>query len=293
MELEARYSPATSLGPLATAARESVIAAYGLSPLLCSPIVLLVWATSEKLLDVTVIHAEKTGFANMLPLWDLIGMSDRLGENLLPGSWSNQQFEKIRSCYNVIDNNSLSMTNSPCYLIRGNLERNGYWHAAVLFPLWANAILSHPKAYLDKRLDYVHTLFWPNDIFMFDADDGANAFRYHPGLLFQTEEQVMRFCSIAPILYLLFTLAFWMIAAAVLMVAFAIAVMRGRTGCYPSLLLSLSAGANLWPLVIIGPDGQLRFAYWSIAAICISLLMAKRDIAKVGDSSIGAENTPA
>ena len=29
--------------------------------------------------------------------------------------------------------------------------------------------------------------FWPNDIFMFDTDDEANVFRYHPGLLFQTE----------------------------------------------------------------------------------------------------------
>ena len=88
---------------------------------------------------------------------------------------------------------------------------------------------------------------------MFDADDRANAFRYHPGLLFQTEKQVLTLCRTAPILYLLFTLAFWMIAAAVLMVAFAIAVMRGRTGCYPSLLLSLSAGANLWPLADYRP----------------------------------------
>ena len=56
---------------------------------------------------------------------------------------------------------------------------------------------------------------------------------------------------------------------------------------YPSLLLSLSAGANLWPFLIIGPDGQLRFAYWSIAAICIALLIAKRDIARVDE--VGTE----
>ncbi len=256
--------------------------------LLCSPIVLLVWATSGKLLDVTVFHAEKTGFANMLPLWDLIGMSHHLGENLLPGSWSKQQFEEIRSCYHAIDDNNLFVP--PCYFIRENLEHNGYWHTTVLFPLWANAILSHPKAYFDTRLGYARTLFWPNDIFMFDADDGANPFRYHPGLLFQTEKQVLRFCRTAPVLYLLFTSAFWMIAAAVLTVAFAIAVMRGRTGCYPSLLLSLSAGANLWPLLIIGPDGQLRFAYWSIAAICIALLIAQRDIARVDE--VGAVVSP-
>ena len=73
--------------------------------------------------------------------------------------------------------------------------------------------------------------------------------------------------------------------AAILTVAFAIAVMRGRSGCYPSLLLSLSAGLNLWPLVIIGPDGQLRYAYWSIAAICIALLIARRDIARADEVS--------
>jgi len=52
-----------------------------------------------------------------------------------------------------------------------------------------------------------------------------------------------------------------------------------------SLLLSLSAGVSLWPLVIIGPDGQLRYAYWSIAAICIALLIARRDIGRADEVS--------
>lgn len=116
---------------------------------------------------------------------------------------------------------------------------------------------------------------------MFDADDGANAFNHHPGFLFQTEKRLLWFCRTAPILQLLFTLAFWAAAALISIVAFAIAVMRGGVGCYPSPLLSLSAGANLWPLVIIGPDGQLRFAYWPIAALSIALLIARHDIVEV------------
>ena len=211
---------------------------------LSSPLVLLVWATSGKLLDVIVIHAEKTGFANMLPLWDLVGMSHHLGQNLLPGSWSQQQSEAIiRSCYHPVADNGLAMPQSACYFIREGVTHNGYWHATVLFPIWAKAIFSHPKAYLETRLGYARTLFWPNDIFMFDADDETNAFNHHPGFLFQAEKRVLGFCETAPVIHFLFTVAFWMIAAVILTAVFAVAVMRGRRGCYPSLLLSLSAGA--------------------------------------------------
>jgi hypothetical protein len=249
--------------------------------LLCAPIVLLVWGVAGKLLDVTVIHAEKTGFANMLPLWDLTGMSHRLGENLLPGSWSPQQSEQIvQFCYRATDDNNLIMTGSSCSFIRESLVQQGYWHTTILFPLWARMILNHPMTYLYTRATYVHTLFWPNDIFMFDADDGANTFNHHPGMLFQTEKRWLWFCRTAPIIHFPFTLAFWMAAALILTASFAIAVMRGEAGCYPSLLLSLSAGINLWPLVIIGPDGQLRFAYWPIAAISIALLIARWDGAR-------------
>lgn len=255
---------------------------------LCLPVVMLAWATSGKLLDVAVIHAEKTGFANMLPLWDLVGMSHNLEKNLVPGSWSEGQSEQIiRFCYHPIADNGLGMPKSPCYFIHKKLMQDDYWHAMVLFPLWAKAILRHPKAYFDTRLSYVRTLFWPNNIFMFNADDGTNAFNHHPNLLFQTEKQVLRFCGTAPVLHLLFTLAFWMIVTAILTAAFAIAVARGKTGCYPSLLLSLSAGINLWPLVIIGPDGQFRFAYWSIAASCIALLTARGDIATGDEAGTG------
>ena len=41
--------------------------------------------------------------------------------------------------------------------------------------------------------------------------------------------------------------------------------------------------------MIIGPDGQFRFAYWAIAALCIALLIARRDMARTDE--VGA--TPA
>lgn len=246
--------------------------------LLCAPFVILAWAASGKLLNATVFHAEQTGFVNMLPLWNLVGMSDRVGQNLLPGPWSDQQFQKARSCYNPIADNDFTMSDSPCYFVHQHLVRNGYWHSTVLFPIWAEAIVHHPEAYLQTQLAYVRTLFWPNVVFMFDADDGAGVFDHHSGLLFHTEKRLLAFCRTAPALHLFFTVGFWIIAAAILVMGFTIALARGWGGCYPSLLLSLSAGANLWPLVIIGPDGQLRFAYWSIAAMCIALLLARRAI---------------
>lgn len=93
--------------------------------LLCAPIVILVWAGSGKLLDVTAFHAEKTGFANMLPLWDLTGMSHRLDKNLLPGSWSQQQsMQIIQSCYHVNDDNNLVMSGTSCSFIHARTSSN-------------------------------------------------------------------------------------------------------------------------------------------------------------------------
>lgn len=244
---------------------------------LCAPVVLLVWASAGKLLDVTATHTERTGFANMLPLWDLVGMSHYLEMNLLPGSWSEQQSQKIiRSCYSPVNDNNIGAADGDCYFIKLNLVKSGYWHANVIFTLWYDSIMRYPKAYVNTRLRYVRALFWPNNVFMFDADDGTNEFNHHSGFLFRTEKQILRFCRTAPVLHFLFTLGFWMIAATILTAIFAIGMMRGRSDWYFSLLLSLSAGTNLWPLVIIGPDSQFRYGYWTIGAIFIALLIARR-----------------
>lgn len=241
---------------------------------LCLPVVLLTWAASGELLQVTVVHAKRTGFANMLPLWDLVGMSHRLDRNLLPGHWSKQQSYKIiHSCYDPRDDNNLGMP-SPCFYIHQDLVNNGYWNLTTLFPLWADTIVKHPLAYFEMRLGYVHTLFWPNAIFMFDADNRRNTFNDHSGLLFETEKQLMEFLKTAPALQYLFTVGFWMLVTALLTPIFAVGLARGRQDHYASFLLSLSGGATLWPLVVIGPDGQFRFAYWAIVAVCIALLIA-------------------
>lgn len=254
---------------------------------LCLPLVLLVWGASGELLQVTVIHAERTGFANMLPLWDLMGMSHRLGRNLLPGPWSKQQSEQItQSCYNSGNDNNLG-GGGQCYYIHQDLVKNGYWKITTLFPLWANEILRHPETYLEIRLDYVHTLFWPNAIFMFDADDHCNVFNRQTSLLFETEKSIMQFLKTAPVIHYLFTVGFWMVTTAILTAFFAVCTGLGKRDYYESMLLCLSGGATLWPLVIIGPDGQLRFAYWAIGATCVALLIAGRETTEPPVNQVG------
>ena len=240
---------------------------------LCLPVVLLVWAGSAAVLQARVVHAERTGFANMLPMWDLIGMSHRLNRNLLPGSWTEQQSRQItQSCFTPIDDNNLAGSNGSCWWIHQHIVKDGDWKLTTLFPLWAQTIARHPGAYLALRLRYARTLFWPNAIFMFNADDGIGPFDHESSRVFELEKSVMNFLKSTPGVYFLVTVGFWLVASAALTLGFALALSRGRTSCYTSFLLSLSGAATVWPLVIIGPDGQLRYAYWAIGTACMALL---------------------
>jgi hypothetical protein len=219
-----------------------------------------------------IFHAERAGIENSLLVWDIVGISQQAGENLLPGAWTKSQNDQIiDGCYSPDTVNSVII--GKCRFVFDTLRETQDWNATILFPIWLKSIINHPGAYVHERLSFLRTLFWPNNVFVFDADDQSNGFNYHNNVLFESMKQIMLICKTTPVLNRIFTVAFWLILTAILSLICGIAVMRGRANYYKSLLLSLSAGAYVWPLLIIGIAGDFRYAYWAIGAACIALVM--------------------
>jgi hypothetical protein len=254
----------TVVRPLASVVRRLVI---------CMPCVLLIWGISLYLVNGKIIHAEKAGIENAPLVWDLVGISQSVDSNLLPGRWSAEEAQKITNdCYTPEAWNDLYL--GSCRFVQQNLVQDHNWRLNVLLPLWLKAIADHPTAYLHVRLKFLRTLFWPNNIFVFDAAESHELYGFSGNPMFDLMKVIMTFCKSAPIIHFIFTLGFWLFVSASMCLVFSVAVARGIESCYQSLLLSLSAAAYIWPLLVIGIAGDLRYAFWSIAASCLALVIA-------------------
>jgi hypothetical protein len=239
---------------------------------ICAVIVSVTWAASGKLLDLFVFHSQHASIENSLFLWDLVGMSQRIGQNLVPGNWSEAQSTEI-----VYDcgNNHMSIDTvmfNECRFVPDALHQSGQWQAG-LFPTWGRAVVDHPEAYLYVRLAYARTLFWPTVMFMFGSRPEAYELGFHENGLFIMLKNIFYFCKYTPVIHLVFTVMFWMLSSAILLCISLRCLWKDRPEYYRNFLLFLSAAVYVWPLLVVGTGGDFRFAYWSVAATCISLLL--------------------
>jgi hypothetical protein len=238
----------------------------------CTVIVSVIWAASGKLLDHFVFHSEKTSIQNSLFMWDLVGISQRIGQNLVPGNWSEAQSKEIvyDCAYNHMSIDTVMF--NECSFVSDALHQSGQWQAG-LFPAWARAVVEHPEAYLYVRLAYAHTLFWPTVMFMFGSRPEAYQFGFHENSLFIILKDIFYYCKYTPVIHLIFTVMFWMLTSAIFTILSLRCLWRGRSEYYRNFLLFLSAAVYVWPLLVVGTGGDFRFAYWCVAATCISVLL--------------------
>ena len=240
---------------------------------ICTPVVLSVWAVSATLSDYAVFHAKKAEIENSLFIWDIVGISHSIGDNLLPGRWSRSEANQIiNACYSSATVNTLTV--GKCKFVYRRLKQNGKWRITLLLPMWIKIVADHPYLYAMMRIRFFRTLFWPNNIFVFDADDGLSAYNHHTNIFFHITKKMLWFCRSASIIHFIFTVGFWMVCSLALSLLFCKQVYRGKFEYYKGLLLALSASAYVWPLLVVGVAGDLRYAYWSIGATCIALVIA-------------------
>jgi hypothetical protein len=234
-----------------------------------------------KVMDDFVFHATKEHPESSLFLFDLVGISYRLNQNLVPGTWSDDEVNQILTrCYTPATWDSLA-SYGYCPFVYNRLAESGAWQG--LLPLWARAVAKYPLEYAAHRLDYVHTLLWPQGIFPWDPNRESFEFGFRENCVFKFIRGVLVFVQYHFPLYMILTVGFWMASSIVVAGILFILYLKHPNEYYTALLVALSAAFYVVPLLIIGPAGDYRYVYWSAGATCIAVFLAPSAVAKLKD----------
>jgi hypothetical protein len=234
--------------------------------------VILVVVGVGKAMDTLVLHATKAHIENSILLFDLIGISHRIDQNLVPGDWSAAESREIRTtCYTPATWRPVGW--GDCHFVLDRLEASGIWQDGLL-PQWLRAVTTYPFPYLAHRFDYLHTLLWPQTTFTMLPNDESYAFGFTENILFRAIRTILVFIRYSFPLYLMITDGFWMLVSSALFIFYGVRY-RGRP-CkyYPAFLIAASAFVYCVPLAIVGQAGDYRYVYWTAAAACIAALLA-------------------
>ncbi|WP_157359642.1 hypothetical protein [Caldimonas brevitalea] len=106
----------------------------------------------NKLMDVGRDQAETS-----IQIYNLGGISHYTGKNAFPGTWTPEESKKITDeCFtrHSWDNYiwSAAPPRADCSFVTQKLRDQGFWGSAELTRVWLDQIISHPKEYLQSRL---------------------------------------------------------------------------------------------------------------------------------------------
>lgn len=228
-----------------------------------------------KALDIFVLHSTKEYMENEILLFDLMGISHRINQNLVPGAWSDDEVHQIlTACYTPLAWSPASPW-GHCHFVFDRLWQSGAWQKGLL-PIWAHAIVDYPREYLAHRLDYMHTLLWPQTTFPMEPNKESFKFGFNDNKIFKFIRYVMVFITSTFPFYLMLTDAFWMALSFTLSIIMFALYMARPYAYYRALLVSASAAFYAVPLALVGPGGDYRYVYWTAAATCIAALLASQ-----------------
>lgn len=217
-----------------------------------------------------LVRPEKTYTMSHLMLFDLVGISTRTGTLLVPGRWTEEETRQIQQCYDPRTWDTLWL---QCDFMLSRLRAEGRWRR--LFRPWLRAIGRYPLQYTAHRLAYVGEFFRPAHLVF---NSGVVKLSYEYGfsrnVLFRAIETAILTCAATFPLSLLFTKAFWFLAAPAIFVFHLWFFRRRRAAAYPGLLISASAMLYTTPLVIVGIAHDFRYVYWGIGASCVAAVLA-------------------
>lgn len=226
-----------------------------------------------KVLDSFVLHSTRKHMENEIFLFDLVGISHRINQNLVPGPWSDDEAKQIlTTCYHPMHWDPLSPWGS-CHFVFDRLWKSGVWRKGLL-PLWARVVVQHPQEYLAHRVAYLETLLWPQTTFTMTPNRESFEFGFEENKTFKLVRGVSVYIDSHFPLYLMLTDALWIaLSLALSMIMFLLYFVRPSSD-YRALLVALSAAFYAVPLVVVGPGGDYRYVYWAAGATCIAALLA-------------------
>ena len=197
-----------------------------------------------------------------LQVFDIGGISHRVGRNLLPGVWSAADSNTFVRCYQP---DAWDVYQTPtCASTADKLAAADLWSASGLTGPWLGAIMHHPVAYAAHRLDYANHFFrWlgpiaPGDI-DYDTEDTAPAAYAHADNAiynFYSALAETNYIALRPYFWLALCISAWMLS----MLAIPSTARRFASA------LSASGGIYLLFYVFVGVASDFRYALWPICA---------------------------
>jgi hypothetical protein len=203
-----------------------------------------------------------------LMLFDLMGVSHRIGVNIVPGPWTPAEAAKIPECYGADKWDHASVGN--CSWVIEAMGKRRIWGAERMRDAWLGTMAHDPGDYVAHRLTFTNQIFrWlgpiPIDDAFLESEMPDARWAHRPGPIFRFYEEICNALSKTP----LFRPYFWLLASlgAAIAAGFAAPAPQRRFAG------ALSASAIIYWLTYIpfGVASDFRYSYWSIVATLAAL----------------------
>jgi hypothetical protein len=218
-----------------------------------------------------VTHPKKTQPSSQLFLYDLVGMSVRTNQWLLPPSAS-FTLADLRPCYK---DNGWDLIWLKCPRLIDELRKSGEWKR--LRGRWVKAIASHPRAYATHRLAFFLSWFREADEQHLFVEPTQKSYEYgftqRPA--FTLMKAYVEGAARLPPLRMLFTNNFWLLLNLLMTTAYSIYfLVRRQDEVFLPLFISLSGMLYTAPLIFGGVAPDFRYIYWGIATAFVSMAIS-------------------
>src|SRR5271165_7026850 len=159
-----------------------------------------------------LLHPKKTYPVGSLFLFDLAGISQHAGVNLLPGEWTAEQRRLIlTACFEPKGWDSLW---GKCGFVVQKLQSENIW-SNLLSP-WLHALQTYPIEYFLHRFAYFRSLFLPAvnyHVFIPDPSQEMLNSGFKANLLLSGIKSIVLAGRSAPFIGMLYSIGFWLVAA--------------------------------------------------------------------------------
>jgi hypothetical protein len=206
-----------------------------------------------------LLEAKRQHILHAVLVFDLGAITSITKENQFPGTWSEKEFELLKSgCYDPRHWDTYWRI-PPCQFVMGNrLERDGVFGTAELVEAWINAVISHPLAYAQHRLSH----FWAfltsphSAVYLQAIGKDVPMYPHNPSFmwLYQTTDALKETVIFRPLTWVAVVLATLVLS------------WRYRSipaGSY-TVAMSSSAIAYIATFLVFGVATDYRYVYWVV-----------------------------
>lgn len=215
-----------------------------------------------------VANPTKTHPLSSLLIFDILGISNALGQNFVPGNWTALQAEKwVNVCYT---DKWWDQVWIACSDLLEKTRQDGIW--ANLSNTWADVVLSNPIEYLKHRLSHTLYFFRPSHQYMINPipSEISLSYGFRPHIASYIEAYI-QFVQNLPGAWTLFTMGFWIAASTVALLFFGIRLFWFKKPSLVSFTIVFSGWLYCSPLILISVSLDLRYVYYTILATCIGI----------------------